>query len=328
LVTILGDQVIAERYNRELFDPRQPSPDQSAQPGEQRILPARLEETVFDGQHHFFDPRDYAHPMLAKWKGNSRTGLLTVPVLKYFRLQLSEDSEAEVVLGLDTGDPLLVLEQIGRGRSLLLATDPTGTSNIDSSMRRPWSLIVSWLNSQPFFEGFWKAVIGGQIEQRNVLVGEIIVGRTAPARAASPLEVRTPKSDSRTVGNPNSSDSEWSFTETTDSGFYQVGPKTEGHPQAAAESVSEGGTNESFDRNADTVVFAVNLDTRESNLRQLATEDLPSEWNLAAWQQFPNSSQQVALSATRPLHELLLWSVLALLFSETFLAWWIGNRFA
>nr|NIP85215.1 VWA domain-containing protein [Planctomycetales bacterium] len=86
LVTILGDQVQAERYNREL----------TGIDGGSRVLPARLGEAFSDGSYHYFDPRGYQHPLMARWRGKPKSGLTHVPVLKFYRLQVPESAEAGV----------------------------------------------------------------------------------------------------------------------------------------------------------------------------------------------------------------------------------------
>ena len=62
LVFFLGDQVLAERYNRELA-------------GEQgvRVLPAQLKELVSEAQYHF-DPLDYRHPLVQRVSGPRASG--------------------------------------------------------------------------------------------------------------------------------------------------------------------------------------------------------------------------------------------------------------
>jgi len=333
LITILGDQVIAEQYNQRLVEQ---GDDREEDAGGRGIFPARLGEAIYNGQYHFVDPLDYKHPMLSKWKGNPRTGLVTVPVIKYIRLEIPTASEAEVVLGLDTGDPLIVMENVGRGRSLLLATDPSGASRVGDDTGRSWSLIASWLNAQPFFEGLWKAVVGGQFERRNVLVGETITTRLAPAVAMEKIEVRLPTGQTLQLPLKLSDDHvSWSFSETPQSGVYRVSLEQERvggreGEEGPLSSVLSSGTDRGMEAAAEdgTWLFAVNVDTRESDLDKLNPEDLPEGWNLSGKWQSPDTAVPPTQVASLPLHAFLLWVVLALLFTETFLAWWIGNRSA
>ncbi|MBI3837205.1 MAG: BatA domain-containing protein, partial [Planctomycetia bacterium] len=95
LVFFLGDQVLADRYNRELT-------------GEQgvRILPAQLKELVSEAQYQYrFDPLNYRHPLVSAFQGREQAGLLTTPVYKYFRLALIPQSKGRVALAFEGGDP-------------------------------------------------------------------------------------------------------------------------------------------------------------------------------------------------------------------------------
>ncbi len=62
LIFLLGDQVCAERYNRELAGPRGP-----------KVLPAQLKELVSEAQYRF-DPLGYRHPLLKVFQGASSRG--------------------------------------------------------------------------------------------------------------------------------------------------------------------------------------------------------------------------------------------------------------
>jgi hypothetical protein len=288
---------MAERYNRELAG--------GSEDGV-RILPARIGDTVYDGTFHTFDPLEFRHPMLALWKGNLKSGFQTVPVLKYYQLKLPDDSAANVVLGIGAGDPLIVEESIGRGRSVVVATDVSTTSVVDAESRRPWSLIASWLNSQPFLESLWKGAIGGKIDERNVLVGETF-GALYEAVGDGRIFVETPWGKVDKIPPASQADAgRWSFSETDVSGFYKV--------RAGSEQ-------------ADPQSFAVNLKTQESDLEKLHPEDLPPGFRVSGEFQDIESLQPVAApSRELAMHSFLLYVVLALLFVEVFLAWWIGNR--
>ncbi len=298
LVTILGDQVSADDYNRELT-----GVDDSPQ-----LLPAKIGDPFFDGNFHLFDPLGYRHPMLEPWRGNPKTGIEKVPVLKYFKLTLAEKSQANVVLALDTGDPLIVEQSIGRGSSILVATDISISSVIDAN-RHPWSMIASWLNSQPFIAGLWKAAVGGRIDERNVEVGEAFGGRYEMTSGDGRIYVTTPSGPVEKIPPATESDAgRWSFGETDFSGIYTV--------RAGAE-------------NAAPQLFAVNVNTRESDLEKLHPEDLPEGFTMRSEWQDVETMQSVDLpSPTLTLHKTLLYIVLGLLFTEIGLAWWIGHRSA
>ena len=318
LVTILGDQVIAARYNRELYDS-----GEAANEDPVSVLPARIGTAFYDGEYHFIDPLNYQHPMLAQWKGNPKSGLGTVPVVKYMRLELTEETPAEIVMALDTGDPLIVAAQIGRGRSLLVATDLSTISVVDAEIRRPWSLVASWLNSQPFFEGLWKTAIGGKISQRNVEVGESFGARHYRSDGHATMRVELPEDPPRRLPVASTLDAaQWSFSDTEISGIYRAAAGN------GAEEIHEGNRQETAPVGGE-MLFAVNVNAQESDLEKLRPEDLPDGFNFQGEWRDADSSQLVpSVQRNSGLHQLLLCTVLVLLFTETFLAWWIGHRSA
>jgi hypothetical protein len=111
IVLFLGDRVIRENYNQ-----LNPNPDQ-------RLIPARLGEII--SQPSFgLDPLEYRHPIVAPFRGRERAGLLTTPVARYHRLELPrDDSDIAVAAAMKNGDPFIVTAPLGRGRTILVATD-------------------------------------------------------------------------------------------------------------------------------------------------------------------------------------------------------------
>ena len=99
--------------------------------GGSRVLPALLARQVSTKDQYRFDPLDYRHPLVRCFKAASKAGLLTTPVYKYFELTIPEASRAQVALAFDGGDPAIVEETIGRGRSILVATE--GSLVVDRS---------------------------------------------------------------------------------------------------------------------------------------------------------------------------------------------------
>ena len=317
LVTILGDQVIAEPYNNNAYQAvdAPTNSEEALPPG--GFLPARIKGLFNDGKYHFPDPRTYADPFLAPWKGNPRTGLTGVPVLQYYQLQIPERSAANTILWLDTGEPLVVLARRGSGWSLLLTTDPTESSRIADNAERPWSLIASWLNAQPFFEGLWKAVVGGRLRDRNVEVGQWLRGKL-PAAIDTRLAVLeipdSPTSNERIAVDP---DGTWSFGPTRTRGIYRLKPDHNALPAAGTGRVTD-----------HDPVFAVNLGTRESDLRSLSPKELAPAWHARAVGQAVATARPSQVSASTSPAIILVGLVLLFLFLEIFVAWWIGNRFA
>ncbi len=289
LVFFLGDQVSADRYNRELGGGIE---------GRGRILPARLGEKV-DRVVQRLDPLDYRHPIIATFKDHERAGLLTAGVARYFRLILSKETGARVVLGAG-GDPLIVEEAIRRGHVVLVAT------SADTS----WTDLPVLPGYVPLVQELVAFSIAGQLDQRNVAVGRTIGASVASPVTDATLSLQGPDGRGRDV--PLTADGDYntfSYDETTISGFY------------TARFTSP------IDR---TWNFAVNVDTAESDLTQLSVARLREE----IWAGVPFGHQTTCQdgepTAEGPIlrqewiHVTLLYAVLGLLLAETFLAWRFG----
>jgi hypothetical protein len=303
LVFFLGGQVQAERYNREL----------GGGPGRPRILPARLGSVMRNRLEAGLDPLGYRHPIVRSFESKEKAGLLTTPVVKYYRLEIPKKSTARTVLATGSGDPLIVEQSIRKGRVVLVAT----------SADQSWTYLPLWPSFVPLVQEILNWCAGGQIQQRNFQVGDVLTG-TAPAAAVdAPLWLsrsqrpddgpgeRLEKQGRQIALHAEGDYSAWSYPDTWLSGIYTA---TLGPPANRSQS------------------FAVNVDTRESDLAAVDVEDLKSNvWPevpfqyQTTWQQ---TDAQVAAPVVRSwrLPVLLLYAVLGLLVAETFLAWRFGHH--
>jgi hypothetical protein len=295
LVFFLGEQVRADSYNEHLFAPAEEN---------LRVLPARLVTAATESQYRF-QPGDYRHPIIRAFRGQDRAGLLTTPVYKYFKLELPESSQAEVALEFENGDPVIVEEQIGRGRSIVVAT------SADTS----WTTMPMWPSYVPIVQELLAAAVGGKLQERNVEVGQALGNSVRTLASEVKLDVRPPVGDVRPLKLESEGDyARWSFGDTDSSGLYvaQFGPP-----------VSRNET------------FAVNVDTRESDLTKLEAAELRGEevWpgiNFhyeTNWQNL-DEAPSGEISRRAGLHRWLLVGVLGLLLTETVLAWRFGRRTA
>ena len=169
-VWCLGDRVDVDNYNSTLY--RDGQGILPAQIGPRRGNPADRSEAFF------FDPGDYSHPIVADFQGNPRAGLSNTLTYAYYQLIVPPRSPARVALYFDTGDPAIVdapiigNEQIGGGRSLIVAT------SLDDS----WGNWALWPSYLPMVREMALLACSGRLGQRDFTVGQPIA-RALPARA-------------------------------------------------------------------------------------------------------------------------------------------------
>jgi len=291
LVFFLGDQVLVDRYNRELT-------------GEQgvRVLPAKLQELVSEAQYHF-DPLNYRHPLMQVFQGREQSGLLTTPVYKYFRLALVPDSKARVALAFDGGDAAIVEETIHKGRSILVATEGS-LSSIDPATKSPWTTLPAWPSFVPIVQEMLAWAVRGQMTEHNLEVGQLLGDSLEAMATRTKVEVTDPAGAHEEVRmSLDAQASHWTYADTTQSGVYRVAL---GAPISRDEA------------------FAVNVDTAESDLTKLSPDELPKQFTTHKRASL-DESQSPSIGHRTGLHKSLLYCVLGLLFLETFLAWRFGH---
>ncbi len=289
LVIFLGDQTMPDRYNR-LLGPGAETP----------LLGAKLGAKVDESQYRF-DPLEYKHPLVAAFQGREQAGLLTTPIYQYYRLTVPEHSSARVALGFEGGDPAVVEQAVGRGRVILVATDGS-LSSIDPATHMPWTAWAAWPSYLPLVQEMLAEAVAGQQSQRNLLVGQTI-SESAPASLRGPLTLIAP--DGRREELRVATDAEggrWTAADASTSGPY---------------TLEAGSTRPE--------IFAVNVDTAESNLARIDPSDLPRGFTMNHAAALEESEENVA-GERGSLSKMLLYAALALVFCETFLAWRFGNR--
>ncbi len=162
VVFFLGDRVIPERYNAMAT---------STEP----LFPARLGE-VINAPRQGLDPLDYRHPIVAPFRGRERAGLLTTPVARYFQLDLSSSkTNAETVLATASGNPFIVAAPLGRGRTIVVATDAS-LSSIDPTSGEPWTNWPTWPSFLPMIRELLAYAASSAQSQGEPLVGIFRVG--------------------------------------------------------------------------------------------------------------------------------------------------------
>jgi len=300
LVFFLGDQVIPDSYNLELG---------GELPG-RRVLPARIGQLADEAQYRF-DPREYRHPIVDPFRGHQRTGLLSTPVWKYFKLQLLKDSQARVALWFEGGDPAIVEEPILKGRSMLVATAASSAS-VDRSTDppTPWTAISSWPSFPPLVQEMLALAVSGRDSGQNLQVGQPLMSSIHSTISDVPLQVRSPDGNTERVRMTiDGEDSRWIYPNTPQSGVYRA---IYGEPLVA-----------------ESQWFAVNVNTRESDLARIDPELLPEQLICQTQLDEENGPAIVVSSGSGwRLFRVALGMLLVLLLLETWLAWLFGKSSA
>lgn len=296
LVIVLGDQVQPENYNQQL----------GAGEAKTRVLPARLETAAATAQY-FFDPLQYRHPIVEPFRGFELSGLLTTPVWRYFKVERYDQATARIALAFQNGDPAIVEEAIGRGRTILLTTAASPLS-VDRSTNppTPWTAMSTWPSFPPLVQEMLRVAVQGRNQNRNVFVGESLDSVLHSSASGVSLSVVTPSgSRERVRMTSEGNDSRWVYGNTFWSGIYEA---RYGPPVNQLQH------------------FAVNVDAQESDLQRFDPDLLPSQ----VQRDMALDQQPASVAATRPgqYFRYLLGGVLMLVLLETFLAWHFGNASA
>lgn len=310
VVFFLGDRVVPESYNRLETGQRPGASPPPASPAaqdsqttiqSQPLLPARIGELVADPQFGL-DPLDYRHAIVAPFRGNERSGLLTTPVSRYYRLELSKHMRnIEVAATIRRDDPFIVAAPLGKGRTVLVATDGS-LSSIDPATGEPWTVWPTWPSFLPIVRELLAYAISGKHQEWQQPVGTPLAGPVV-SDAGTTLRILRPDGTTAPVAlHDTQGEWQWSFSDTRLAGIYALA----------------GQTQEAMQR------FALNVDTRESDLTRIDARQLPQEFVVRNL--LPSARDEpTALFAHATWSGRLLWLALLLLFVESFLAWRFGR---
>lgn len=320
VIIFLGDRVDATSYNafavatkpERNADSTSSSPssagglpalDPSHPAGHLELIPARLGPVVAN-QQFGLDPLDYRHPIVAPFRGRERAGLLTTPVTRYIRLQLPQNpSGIETAAALSNGDPFIVTSALGRGRVVLVATDGS-LSSVDRQTGEPWTIWPTWPSFLPLVREMLSYAVGSQQSRWQQQVGTPLAGRIPDATSINQLKIRRPDGRLAAIATRDiPTGREWSYSDTDLAGIYTI-------QGLSAEQSQQ---------------FAVNVGTSESDLAKADASQFPQQVKVQdSWQVSP-SRQTTDLLTQSSWNQPLLWSTLALLFVEAFLAWLFGR---
>ena len=291
----LGDLVQADSYNQEFAN------DST----EASLFPVLLGDLA---EGEFVLQTAGRHPVNEAFATVPGSGLFTIPSFRYLRMTPRNNETVRRIFNFDNGDPALVEMQVGKGHCLVFATAASMTS-IDSTATpaMPWTALPTVKDFVSLIQEMLPILVGGRESGRNVFVGEPLAGALPGTVASDPLSLETPNDRTERVRlEVKGQDSRWTYDATWYSGVYRA---TYPQPQDRAE------------------VFAVNIDSRESDPARFDRDLLPSQFQ----SEFTSDGAEVPTlptSKTQPFFRYLLMGVFGLLLCETLLAWKFGHSTA
>ncbi|MFO0817449.1 MAG: BatA domain-containing protein [Pirellulales bacterium] len=306
LAIFVGDQVQGENYNLELGGQEQGGRETDG--STLRLLPAQLGAPNAMGLRSI-DPLDYRDPLAAPFRGQERAGLLSTPIWCYLPAKLFAPQSAQVALAFDNGDPWIVHERRGRGEVWLITSAASPRSQSSTTQPpTPWSAWAAWPSFPPMIQQLLRESLAGRLDLRNALVGQPLAGRFTSGSAGAEVVVIPPDEGEtgetlprRASVERSNDDLRWSFVATASQGLY----------------IARRGNEEER--------FAVNLDTRESDLTRLDPTLLPASMRRESSATEPREQGPSAISSGRSLFRHLLMVVLGLLIGESLLAQRLGR---
>lgn len=286
-----------------------------------------MEATAADSQR--IDPLGYESGFVQPFEAFPGAGLLSLPVFRYWRLELGSGWQPAVAIG--DGDPLVAsYSAAGGGRQVLVATPPgpgssTGArQSADAASAEPWNALIAWPSFVPLVQEIIRWVEAGEQGSSNFVVGQAVAGQTPETELGEKLRNESGATLDVAVRSRSGQSVQWTAGVVDRAGFYYW---SEANPPTDA-SATKGGLAEG------RPVIAVNVDPAEGRLQKIAA--LPPPWILydQAVQQAPDplGSEPSAILRAAGLgeRELFWWFLLAaagLLAAESLVVKLLEGRF-
>jgi hypothetical protein len=315
LFIFLGEMVVPERYNEVLFREGQ------------GVLPAKLLEWAGDKERMTsfgLDVLEFSHPVFIFFDSeNHRKLLAPLRTYVYYKTEVPQGRKDTNVLAVykdPDRSPAVIEKSYGRGRVLLVTT----TSSMEWNA---WAV-------RPFFVCFLNEAVSylsrGSGAGLNILVGDVF-HKVYPSREfAQEVHIITPTGEtvkkaltpllSSEKEKKDSEEGEQEFvllhSETDKSGIYRI---------VLAQEATVGSAPER------TECFAVNVDTRESNMEKIVQSELTEAFPdiKPTITQFKEVKKELTAGKAQPGGREIWWyvalAVLLLLFVESLLAQRFGK---
>ncbi|MEZ6118675.1 MAG: BatA domain-containing protein [Pirellulaceae bacterium] len=256
-IFVMGDQTEPSQWNRQW---------QVSRP-EHSLIPVRQNDIVA-GRDIRFEPNDYAHPLVKPFANFPNSSLREVPIWSYVSSQLLADSH--VTLALSDGSIAVAERNFHAGRTMWVALDMTlpETTASESKSTEAWSAWPAFPCFPPMVHQLVRHATARQGEHRNVLLSDNLEGNmpTNP-EADAQLMLKTPDGRQRNVDGAR------------DGSHFQVAMR----PAFVTSMIGSGQLLPGIYQvicGTQSVDFAVNLDTTESDLRPVDLSILPASMQM------------------------------------------------
>ena len=295
VVVFGGDQVVVDNYNRLLYEDGK------------GLLPAAIGASMGDAAKKeagfYLNPLAYRHPIVEAYQGQTEpvtSGLTQAITFQYHKLFLSPNSEAEIALKFDTGDPAVIQSRRHQGNVILVAT----TADMG------WTTWPVHKSYPPVMQEIVLQAAAGKMSDRNIRVGQPFDQSFPSAGVSAPVTVVPPRGAQITSKlQPAGGISQLHFDQTDMSGRYEV----KIGPPLARESL-----------------FAANTDPAESDpakLDRAGLAELLPGWNFLYLTNSRELTEDASSVRSRgELHRPFLYGLLILLLVESLLAWKFGHH--
>jgi hypothetical protein len=274
------------------------------------------------------DPLDYKSPLVSAFEPFPGSGLLTLPVFRYWSLRLGDGWEPALVISNpdQPGESEVLIASLDRstrrvsndeqatlsGREVIVATPPgPATQNEDSG---PWNAIIAWPAFVPLVQEMFQWAGTSQAALTTFTIGERLSGETEEADMGTRLVGSQGNILSVDIGSRSGSRVRWSAGVAEKSGVYRWADG------------SSGGQ----------AVLVVNVDPSEGDLTPVET--IPETIKLIASDELKSNLSESSdtesgqgrgaeTSNNRDVGWWFLLTAVGLLITESSLVRWLESRF-
>lgn len=315
LLGFLGDRIDPVQYQRLT---QLDSPSQQGTPFLPFQITAPSPLSVYT-----LDPRNYESPFLKIFQDFPDSGLLTTPIFRFWKLDTAQELPENLRIDLATTDhePLLVTYNYGNGSAAWWLTSPTPQPATIGDPE-PWNAMAAWPSFLPLIREQVNFLTRPSDNQTQRLVRDPLQGYLPPEITDEQINLMRPdrRTDSiRPLPPQQDGYRPWVYADNDQPGFYELQT-----PQSTV---------------AMTNVFAVNVDTRESDLTSDGAQKF-RKWfsNASLGQTLANPASDIPspdkLTSTtetnapqnrQSIFHWFLGTLFGLLLTESLVAFWLGR---